>query len=412
MQTSLDPRQQRGLQIAATAKITRKGSAWLVPSQSGKGRYTVCLDPEKPHCTCPDHENWGCRCKHIIAVEYVLLRESNADGSTTVTETITVQQSVRKTYPQNWRAYNKAQTTEKEHFLKLLDELCSGLPELPHSKNGRPRLPIHDAIFAACYKVYTTISARRFMTDLRDAYAKGYIARAFHFNSVLNYLENPEVTPLLYALITESSLPLTEFECDFAFDSTGFTSSRFIRWFDHRYGPRQGHHEWVKVHLACGVRTNIVTAVEIKDRDASDTKLLPALVEATAKNFRMNEVSADKGYGSLNNYEVIKDHGAVPYIAFKSIHNGRGGGLWAKMYHFFQFNRAEYMQHYHKRSNVEATFSMIKAKFRDHVRSKSDTAMVNEVLCKIICHNICCLIQETHELGISATFWSKNQTAA
>ena len=39
-----DPRQQRGLEIAATANIERKGSAWLVPSQSGKGRYTVCLD--------------------------------------------------------------------------------------------------------------------------------------------------------------------------------------------------------------------------------------------------------------------------------------------------------------------------------------------------------------------------------
>ena len=30
--------------------------------------------------------------------------------------------------------------------------------------------------------------------------------------------------------------------------------------------------------------------------------------------------------------------------------------------------------------------------------------MVNEVLCKIICHNICVLIQEAHELGIDTTF--------
>lgn len=71
------------------------------------------------------------------------------------------------------------------------------------------------------------------------------------------------------------------------------------------------------------------------------------------------------------------------------------------MFHLFNFNRDEFLAHYHKRSNVEATFSMIKAKFRDHVRSKTDDAMVNEVLCKIVCHNICCLIQETHELGIS-----------
>src|SRR6185437_13628962 len=97
--------------------------------------------------------------------------------------------------------------------------------------------------------------------------------------------------------------------------------------------------------------------------------------------------------------------------AFKSIHNGRAEGLWQRMYHFWQFNRAEFLVHYHKRSNVESTFSMIKAKFRDHVRSKSPVAMVNEDLCKIICHNICCLIQETHELGIDTVFWAETSPA-
>lgn len=81
------------------------------------------------------------------------------------------------------------------------------------------------------------------------------------------------------------------------------------------------------------------------------------------------------------------------------------GGLWSKMFAYFCGRRDEFMQHYHKRSNVESTFSAIKAKFRDNVRSKTDTAMVNEVLCKVICHNVCCVIQETHELGIDPVFW-------
>ena len=55
---------------------------------------------------------------------------------------------------------------------------------------------------------------------------------------------------------------------------------------------------------------------------------------------------------------------------------------------------------------------MIKAKFRDHVRSKTPVAMVNEVLCKIICHNICVLIQEAQELGIDTTFETKKLAAA
>ena len=47
---------------------------------------------------------------------------------------------------------------------------------------------------------------------------------------------------------------------------------------------------------------------------------------------------------------------------------------------------------------------MVKAKFGDSVRSKTDVAMRNECLCKFVCHNICCVIQEMHELGIQPDF--------
>ena len=47
---------------------------------------------------------------------------------------------------------------------------------------------------------------------------------------------------------------------------------------------------------------------------------------------------------------------------------------------------------------------MLKAKFGDALRSKSHTAQVNELLCKVLCHNICCVIQSMYELGIEAQF--------
>ena len=49
------------------------------------------------------------------------------------------------------------------------------------------------------------------------------------------------------------------------------------------------------------------------------------------------------------------------------------------MFHYFLFRRDDFLKHYHQRSNVESTFSMIKRKFGDSVRSKGDTAMKNEV---------------------------------
>jgi hypothetical protein len=55
---------------------------------------------------------------------------------------------------------------------------------------------------------------------------------------------------------------------------------------------------------------------------------------------------------------------------------------------------------------------MVKAKFPDHVRSKSDPAMKNEVLCKFLCHNIVVVHQAVTELGIRPAFWPGNTTDA
>jgi hypothetical protein len=41
----------------------------------------------------------------------------------------------------------------------------------------------------------------------------------------------------------------------------------------------------------------------------------------------------------------------------------------------------------------------------DSLRRKTETAMVNEALCKIRCHNLCCLVQSAYELGVTAAFW-------
>src|ERR1041385_5924761 len=174
----MEPRQQKAIEIAAKAKLTRKGDTWLVPSQSDP-------NPQAPTCTCPDFEARQLPCKHIFAVEIVVQREYSNDGETqTFTETVTV----KKTYTQEWSSYNKAQTHEKAHFLAFLHELCSGIEE-PIQTKGRPRLPLGDIIFAAAYKTYATMSGRRFVSDLRDALAKGYISRMPSYNSIFDYFK-------------------------------------------------------------------------------------------------------------------------------------------------------------------------------------------------------------------------------
>jgi hypothetical protein len=38
--------------------------------------------------------------------------------------------------------------------------------------------------------------------------------------------------------------------------------------------------------------------------------------------------------------------------------------------------------------------------------------MANEALAKVLCHNLCCLIRSTYELGVEAMFWGKEDAAA
>ena len=74
------------------------------------------------------------------------------------------------------------------------------------------------------------------------------------------------------------------------------------------------------------------------------------------------------------------------------------------MWHFYNFHQDEFAAHYHKRPNAETVMAMIKAKFGAAVKSKSPTAQVNEVLCKVLAENLVVLIQSFYELGIESTF--------
>jgi len=391
-------REIRALAIAATTILRPGVRGWAVPSQAGNGTYHV--DPDAGSCSCPDHETRAVRCKHILAVEFTLRRESGKGGAYRVTE-----EKVKVTYTQQWSAYNAAQCEEKDRFVSLLSDLCSTVPEPPAARTGRPRIPLCDMSFATIYKVYSRFSSRRFTSDLRTAQQTGAIANLPHFNSVNVYMRNPALTPVLKNLIVASSLPLKAIETDFAVDSSGFSTSRFVKWFNKKYGKEVDNREWVKVHLMCGVTTNIVTSAEMSGWAAHDTNFFRPLLDTTAANFALGEVSADKANLGRANVAAVEAAGAVPFIPFKS--NSvvpHDDSAWTRMYHMFAYDREKFLSHYHKRSNVETVFSMVKSKFGDSVLSKSDVGQQNEVLAKIVAHNVCVLIGAIHELGLEPTF--------
>jgi transposase len=405
----MDGREQRGLVIAAMVKLNGKDGTWKVPSQSCDKTYTV--DPIGQTCTCPDHMEWHHKCKHLFAVEITIKREISTDG--TITETKSITFTEKRAYKQDNVAYHEAQRNEKNRFQVLLHELCKGIDE-PDRKPTRGPVPhtLKDSIFSMVFKVYVGFSARRFSCDLLDAHGKGYISKPISGMKVISFMENPILTPILYSLIAQSALPLRVVESQFAIDSSGFSGCRFDRWTEEKYGGgivTRKEHTWVKAHIACGTKTNVVTAALVLDKTSADCPQFAGLTKTTAQGFQIGEMSADKAYLSAANVEATFGVGGVPFIAPKVNTTGGIGGLFEKMFHYFQYRKDEFLQHYHRRSNVESTFSAVKRKFGDSVRSKCDFAMTNEVLCKLLAHNLCCLIQEQCELGIEPIFWQNEE---
>jgi transposase len=400
----LDGRQQRALALVASKRGKIKhvsGSRWLVPSQTNpSGGYVV--DAEQRTCSCPDHEDRGTTCKHILAVLLIRSEVTLPNGATVTTE-------ARITYSQpDWSAYHRAQCDEKHRVQLLLRGLCDGIAQ-PAQANGRPRLSLADVVYGATMKVYGTMSGRRSTTDIRACEEKGLVAKAPSYNSVFRYLERADLAPLLKALVHESAAPLRAVETTFATDSTGFATNTYARWFDEKYGQEKRSQRWIKLHAQVGTATHVIASVEATESNVGDVGMLaPLLASSVERGFVVRELSADKAYLSNDNLTAIEAAGGVPYIPFKS--NSRATGrsdAWRRLWHMFEAQNDQFLAHYHKRSNVETVFSAIKRKFGASVRAKTAPAQINEVLLKCLCHNLSALVHAIHELKIDPAFWTR-----
>jgi transposase len=405
----MDEREMKGMMIAQSSRIRRNEKGWIVPSQSGHGAYLVYNEGTETKCDCPDCELRGVKCKHQWAVEYFIKQEIDTQGNTTTTK------SMRITYTQDWGAYNKAQTSEVNLFDRLFSDLVKIVPEPPrHEGAGRPRLSLQETIYCAIEKVYSQLSSRRACSLYGKAKERGDIEKSPCYNVVNLLLNREDITPILHELLAVSALPLRSVETTFAPDSSGFSTNQFGQYAVEKYRSAR-RHKWIKAHVLVGTKTNVIASARITDENASDyPQFEPMVMEAHQNGFDIREIPADKGYSSRANYEIAESIGATAYIPFRSNATGRSKGsyIWRKMYHFFQFNKEEFLEHYHKRSNAESAFKMVKMKFGDKLKSKNPKAQENELLCKLIAHNIVVLIHEMYELGIDPNFCSPSPISA
>ncbi len=328
----------------------------------------------------------------------------------------TIKCKEKEIYKRNWSLYNIAQTSEKLLALRILNDAVNHL-NIPYDYkgNGRPPIGIDDMIKCCVVKVFNGFSSRRSIPDLEMCKALGYIREVPHFNSLNNYMRSEEITGYLHKLYEILAMPFRGVENNFAIDATGFGT------FKRNWAEKKGWFQaapkpikrkmFKKLHIVCGVRTNIITSAEVKCGIDHESPLFPNLMRETAKRFDVKHIYADAGYLSKENCEVAEEIGAVPFIKPKKnmvmkavIEYKKKRTAWREMMIFFHDRQKTFEMYYHRRSNVESSFSMIKRKFLPYVRSKDTTAQFNEMLCKVVCHNLGVLVNAIFELDLAADF--------
>ena len=197
------------------------------------------------------------------------------------------------------------------------------------------------------------------------------------------YLDDEALTLQLKSLVEESAKPFNARETCFAAAGTVFGQDR---------ATRRG---WgLQCHLACGVETGVVVAVEAGGPTAHGVRLLPALLRTIKSNFPLaEELCASRPYLSKAGFEVAAELGLKLYIPFRmnskfSHLEGRQHRAWDEALDLYRHRYEEFLRRYRRHSVVEGVLNAIRDKAGVWSCAGTDTAQLNALLVKVAAHNL------------------------
>ena len=295
--------------------------------------------------------------------------------------------------------YNKVQETEFLNFLEFVRHLTNYICKEKKMKKIIQCLLI--------WRKFPNLSTRR---------ARGFLLLLKKFNiisvdipcfkTLSNYNENNSLQEILEKLIEESSKPLSAIEHDFATDATGIRTNLFSSWYSIRCQKEIKKRDHLTIHITTGVKSNVVTALNVETKSGKDNIIFREHVDKTVKNFDAYEFSGDGRYWCKENCLKVFEVGAKPYFLVWKNWSGKSRGCmpWKLMNLESRNNPEEYGKHYHKRSNVESTNHSKKVLHGNKVYSRLKSSRINEETLRWINHNINILNRAKHEWKINPKF--------
>lgn len=302
----------------------------------------------------------------------------------------------RKRWPRDEALYNEVQENEFLNFFEFVRFLTNKV-----CKNRKMKSVITCLIVWHKFPNLSIRRAKGFLLLLRKY--KIINVKIPSFKTLSNYRENNSLLLILDELIEESSKPLSEIERDFATDATGIRTNLFSSWYSIRCQKEIKKRDHLTIHITTGVKSNIITALNVETKSGNDNKIFREHVDKTIKNFRAEEFSGDGRYWCKQNCKKVSEVGAKPYFLVWKNWSGKSRGCmsWKLMNLESKKNPEEYGRHYHKRSNVESTNHSKKVIHGNKVFSRLKSSRVNEETLRWINHNINVLNRAKYEWNIN-----------
>jgi len=293
------------------------------------------------------------------------------------------------------------------HLLAYLCRVISG----PAWKGSRQvPLPYCDRLYCVVLTEYFTHSGRRSEPHYEDAMERGHIRRAPFFNSVYDYYDDRLTTSHLQKLLRITGKVLMPYDIDAIMDGTDFVMEEKLEYADdERYCDaysvkKAGGHRYLMAHFLAGQITHGVFAAAVDvclDKKFSlrhDSEFTNILIERAKANgfvFRDAEVWGDKGYAGGKNKVLIESLGAKSMITEKSgkkLSRPHGDpGLCG-------------CKGCYKRNAIETVNSMIKQIMGEKVSCKNKVSLENEVLARVVAHNLRVIQQAMIAMDIPVDF--------
>ncbi|MEK6855742.1 MAG: hypothetical protein AABX66_01140 [Nanoarchaeota archaeon] len=305
----------------------------------------------------------------------------------------------KKRWPRNESIYNKIQETEFLNFFEFVRYLTNYV-----CKGRKMKSIMGSLIIIHKFPNFSLRRARGFLLLLKKF---GIITLDIPcFKTLSNYRENNSLQLVLENLIEESSKPLSKIEHDFATDATGIRTNLFSSWYSLRCKKEIKKRYHLTIHITTGVKSNVVTALNVELKSGRDNLIFREHVDKTAKNFNVEEFSGDGRYWCKDNCWKVVEVGAKPYFKVWKNWAGKSRGCmpWKIMNMEFENTPEEYGKHYHKRSNVESTNHSKKSLLGNSVYSRLPSARINEETLRWINHNINVLNRAKYQWKINPRF--------